>query len=122
MIRTRAYIINMTLCLGVLLFASCGKQYTAEQTVKAFVAENMKEEVTASVIDFADLGTTRHINDSLIAKMRKNGAELYKSGIKYSKAPSGDIYYLRMKYLHEGDTLQNTFYLDSELKEVIAFK
>jgi hypothetical protein len=108
--------------LGVLLFASCGKQYTAEQTVKAFVAENMKEEVTASVIDFADLGTTRHINDSLIAKMRKNGAELYKSGIKYSKAPSGDIYYLRMKYLHEGDTLQNTFYLDSELKEVIAFK
>ena len=122
MIRTRAYIINITWCLGVLLFASCGKQYTAEQTVKAFVAENMKEEVNASVIDFADLGTTRHINDSLIAKMRKNGAELYKSGIKYGEAPSGDIYYLRMKYLHEGDTLQNTFYLDSELKEVVAFK
>lgn len=122
MIRTRAYIINITLCLGVLLFASCGKQYTAEQTVKAFVAENMKEEVNASVIDFADLGTTRHINDSLIAKMRKNGAELYKSGIKYGQAPTGDIYYLRMKYLHEGDTLQNTFYLDSELEEVVAFK
>ena len=122
MIRTRAYIINITLCLGGLLLASCGKQYTAEQTVKAFVAENMKEEVNASVIDFADLGTTRHINDSLIAKMRKNGAELYKSGIKYGEAPSGDIYYLRMKYLQEGDTLQNTFYLDSELKEVVAFK
>ena len=122
MIRTRAYIINITLCFGGLLFASCGKQYTAEQTVKAFVADNMKEEVNASVIDFADLGTTRHINDSLIAKMRKNGAELYKSGIKYGEAPSGEIYYLRMKYLHEGDTLQNTFYLDSELKEVVAFK
>ena len=122
MIRTRAYIINITLFLGGLLFASCGKQYTAEQTVKSFVADNMKEEVNASVIDFADLGTTRHINDSLIAKMRKNGAELYKSGIKYGEAPSGDIYYLRMKYLHEGDTLQNTFYLDSELKEVVAFK
>ena len=122
MIRTRAYIINITLCLGGLLFASCGKQYTAEQTVKAFVVENMKEEVNACVIDFADLGTTRHINDSLIAKMRKNGAELYKSGIKYGQTPAGDIYYLRMKYLHEGDTLQNTFYLDSELKEVVAFK
>ena len=122
MIRTRAYNINITLCLGVLLFASCGKQYTAEQTVKAFVAENMKEGVNTSGMDFADLGTTRHITDSLIAKMRKNGAELFKSGIKYGKTPTGDIYYLRMKYLHEGDTLQNTFYLDSELKEVIAFK
>ena len=122
MIRTRAYIINITLCLGGLLFASCGKQYTAEQTVKAFVAENMKEGVKTNGMDFADLGTTRHINDSLIAKMRKNGAELFKSGIKYSQAPTGDIYYLRMKYLHEGDTLQNTFYLDSELEEVVAFK
>ena len=122
MICTRAYIINITLCLGGLLFASCGKQHTAEQTVKAFVAENMKEGVKTSGMDFADLGTTRHITDSLIAKMRKNGAELFKSGIKYGQAPTGDIYYLRMRYLHEGDTLQNTFYLDSELKEVIAFK
>ena len=122
MIHARAYIINITLCLGVLLVASCGKQHTAEQTVKNFVAENMKEGVETKRIGFGDLGTTRHISDSLVAEMRKKGDELYKSGIKYGNVPAGEVYYLRMKYLHEGDTLQNTFYLDSELKEVIAFK
>ncbi len=122
MIHARAYIINITLCLGVLLVASCGKQHTAEQTVKNFVAENMKEGVETKRIGFGDLGTTRHISDSLVAEMRKKGDELYKSGIKYGNVPAGEVYYLRMKYLHEGDTLQNTFYLDSELKEVVAFK
>ena len=119
---TRAYIINITLCLSMLFVASCGKQHTAEQTVKNFVKENIKEGVETKTLEFADLGTTRHINDSLVAKMRKNGSELFKSGIKYTGMPKGDVYYLRMKYLHKGDTLQNTFYLDSELKEVIAFK
>ena len=122
MIHARAYIINITLCLGVLLVASCGKQHTAEQTVENFVAENMKEGVETKRIGFGDLGTTRHISDSLVAEMRKKGDELYKSGIKYGNVPAGEVYYLRMKYLHEGDTLQNTFYLDSELKEVVAFK
>jgi hypothetical protein len=106
----------------MLFVTSCGKQHTAEQTVKDFVAENMKDGVETKRIDFGDLGTTSHIKDSLIAKMRNNSSELYKSGIVYGDAPSGDVYYLRMRYLHEGDTLQNTFYLDSELKEVIAFK
>lgn len=120
--HARAYIINITLCLGVLLFASCGKQHTAEQTVKDFVAQNMQDGVETSGVDFADLGTTRHITDSLVAKMRKNGAQLYKSGIQYAQAPSGDMYYLRMRYLYKGDTLQNTFYLDSTLTQVVAFK
>ena len=120
--HSRAYIINITLCLGVLLFASCGKQHTAEQTVKKFVEENTKEGVETKTIDFADLGTTRHIKDSLIYKMRQTGAELFKSGIKYGDMPDGEVYYLRMRYIHKGDTLQNTFYLDSELKQVVAFK
>ena len=122
MIHARAYIIIITLCLGVLLFASCGKQYAAEQTVKDFVAQNMQDGIETSGVDFADLGTTRHITDSLVAKMRKNGAQLYKSGIQYAKAPVGDMYYLRMRYLYKGDTLQNTFYLDSTLTQVVAFK
>ena len=122
MMHTRAYIINITLCLGGLLFASCGKQYTAEQTVKDFVAENMQDGVETSGVDFADLGTTRHINDTLVAKMRKNGAPLFKSGILYAQAPAGDLFYLRMRYLYQGDTLQNTFYLDSTLTQVVAFK
>ena len=122
MMHTRAYIINITLCLGGLLFASCGKQYTAEQTVKDFVAQNMQDGVEATGVDFADLGTTPHITDTLVAKMRKNGAPLFKSGIQYAKAPAGQLFYLRMRYLYQGDTLQNTFYLDSTLTQVVAFK
>ena len=95
---------------------------TAEQTVKDFVAENMQDGVETSGVDFADLGTTRHINDTLVAKMRKNGAPLFKSGIQYAQAPAGDLFYLRMRYLYQGDTLQNTFYLDSTLTQVVAFK
>ena len=120
--KSRAYIINITLCLGVLFVASCGKQHTAEQTVKKFVEENTKEGVETKRIGFGDLGTTRHISDSLAEKMRNNGNELFKNDIKYAAMPKGEVYYLRMKYLHEGDTLQSTFYLDSELKEVVDFK
>ena len=106
----------------VLLLASCGKQYKAEQTVKAFVESNMETPDQISDKDFADIGTTRHISDSLIKVMRQRGAQLFKQGINYPAMPKGDLYYLRMKYIHEGDTLQNTFYLDETLQEVVAFK
>ena len=116
--RLRAYIIIGT----VLLLASCGKQYQAEKTVKAFVEANAEAPEKMTKRDFADLGTTRHINDSLMDVMRGRGAELFKKDISYPDKPQGDLYYLRMRYVHEGDTLQNTFYLDQELKEVVAFK
>ena len=116
--NARAVIIGMTL----LLLASCGKQYHAEQTVEDFVDANMEQPEKITKRDFADLGTTRHINDSLISVMRQRGAEHYKKGISYPDVPQGDLYYLRMRYVHEGDTLQNTFYLNEELTEVVAFK
>ncbi len=106
----------------MLLSVSCGRQHDAEQTVKAFVETNMQDGVQISDRDFADLGTTRHISDSLIELMRQRGADLFKQGIAYSEAPDGELYYLRMRYVHDKDTLQNTFYLNQELTEVVAFK
>ena len=106
----------------MLLSVSCGRQHDAEQTVKAFVEENMQDGIQISNRDFADLGTTQLISDSLIQLMRQRGADLYKQGIAYSKAPDGALYYLRMRYVHDKDTLQNTFYLNQELTEVVAFK
>jgi len=106
----------------MLLSVSCGRQHDAEQTVKAFIEANMQDDVEISDRDFADLGTTSLISDSLIEQMRQRGAELYKQGIAYPKAPDGELYYLRMRYVHDGDTLQNTFYLNQELTEVVAFK
>ena len=117
--RSRAYII---IGIASLLFASCGQQYRAEQRVKAFVEENMEVADEISGRDFADIGQTRHISDSLISVMRQRGANLFKKQISYGSIPQGDLYYMRMRYIHQGDTLQNTFYLDPELNEVVAFK
>ena len=119
--KSRAYII---IGIGmVLLFASCGRQHSAEQTVKAFVEANMENSGDdISGRDFADLGTTRLLSDSLIQLMRHRGAPLFKQRISYPEAPEGELYYLRMSYIHKGDTLQNTFYLNQELTEVVAFK
>ena len=118
--KTRAYIIIGVSAL--LLFVSCGQQHKAESLAKDFVAENMEDPSAISGKDFADIGTTRHISDSLITLMRQRGASGYKKDITYGKIPTGDLYYLRMSYISKGDTLQNTFYFDSELSEVVAFK
>ncbi len=114
--------IKLFIFASVLLFASCGQQYKAEQKVKAFVEENMEVVQEITDRDFADIGTTRHISDSLIDIMRHRGALLFRKQISYGTKPSGDLYYLRMSYIHNGDTLQNTFYLDQELQEIVAFK
>ena len=98
-----------------LLLTSCGQQYKAEKTVKAFVEENMEAADKISGRDFADVGTTRHISDSLIQIMRHRGAPLFKQGISYGNVPQGELFFLRMRFVHEGDTLQNTFYLNQEL-------
>ena len=119
--KSRAYII---IGIGMmLLFASCGQQHSAEQTVKAFVEANMENGGNdISSREFADIGTTKFISDSLIQLMRHRGAPLFKQGISYPDVPDGELYYLRMSYVHDGDTLQNTFYLNQELTEVVAFK
>ena len=94
-----------------LLLTSCGQQYKAEKTVDKISGR-----------DFADVGTTRHISDSLIQIMRHRGAPLFKQGISYGNVPQGELFFLRMRFIHKGDTLQNTFYLNQELTEVVAFK
>ena len=118
--KSRAYII-----IGIsvlLLFASCGQQHKAESLVKDFVAENMEDPSAISGKGFTDLGTTRHISDSMITVMRQRGAVGFKKGISYGEKPTGDLFYLRMSYVRGTDTLQNTFYLNQELTEVVAFK
>lgn len=119
--RTRAYI-KIGMAAVVLLFVACGQQHDAEQVVKAFVDDNMEQPEKVTSRDFADLGQTRHISDSLITVMRQRGAEGFKQGIQYGGMPQGDLFYLRMKYVKGGDTLSNTFYIDEKLQEVVAFK
>ena len=90
---SRVYII-----IGIsLLLASCGKQYDAEKTVEAFVDQYAENAGALKGIDFADIGTTRHISDSLIQVMRHRGAPLFKKGITYGQVPEGELYYLNSK-------------------------
>jgi len=119
--NSRAYIIiGVVACL--LLFASCGQQYKAEQTAKAFVEDNMEQPEKITDRDFADIGTTRHISDSLITVMRQRGAEGFKLTTQHGEIPQGDLFFLRLQYVKDGDTLSNTFYLDEELASIVAFK
>ena len=118
---SRVYII-IGMLVTILLFTSCGRQYHAEQKVEEFVEANAEAPGKMVKRDFADMGETRHINDSLVQVMRQRGAEGFKKGIVYGKVPTGNLYYLRMRYIVDNDTLQNTFYLNEELTEVVAFK
>lgn len=117
--NSRAYIIiGVTLLLSV----SCGRQHKAEQTVKTFVDQYAETPEAISDRDFSDIGTTRHISDSLIDVMRHQGAPGFKKDVSYGQRPADELVYLRMKYVLDNDTLQNTFYLNQELTEVVAFK
>ena len=71
----------------MLLFASCGQQHKAENLVSDFVAENMENPSAISHQDFADLGTTRHISDSLTTLMLQRGAPGFNIGITYGNMP-----------------------------------
>lgn len=109
--------------LAVLLFASCGRQHTAESLVKEFVSQHATEPGKMEVIDFGDLDSTKVIKDSLILDMQTREHANFKSGIDYTVKTSGRmLYFLRMKYVCEGDTLQQTFYMDENLQQIVAFK
>ena len=120
MIRSRAYIILGILAL--LLFTACGQQYQAKSLVKEFVKAHAVEEL--EITDFTDLDSTRVISDSLFRVMQQNAASdpLFQ-GVDFSAAKAtSTLLYIRMRY--QKDTLEQskTFYFDSNLSAIIAFK
>jgi len=108
---------------GTLLFSSCSQQYDAEGLVKDFVEENAVNPDGMNILKFSKLNTTKVIKDSLIQDMQQRENPMFKKGIKYATSTSGSmLYFLRMEYVYENDTLQHTFYLDEQLQQVVAFK
>ncbi len=109
--------------IGVLLMSACGKQSTAEGLVKDFVNEYATAPEKMLGWEFSHLDSTKYINDSILLSMQARGHELYKKDIPYPVKTSGRmLYFLRMKYVCEDDTLQNTFYLNEGLEQVVSFK
>ena len=117
-------LITLASLLGVLLFVSCGQQYDAECLVKDFVKQNALNPDKVDILSFSKLNTTKVIKDSLVQDMQQRESPVFKSGINYAMKTSGNmLYFIRMEYVYdEGDTLKQTFYLDEQLEQVVAFK
>lgn len=120
----------MTTCFRIILIVSavmmtlsCGKQSQAEDVVKDFLAESLRDNsYTAS---FTKIDSTRNVADSMITKMRAAAAKnaFYKSGLKFAGSTFHDRYvYTRVTLIKGKDTVVQTYYLDPEIKTVIAFK
>lgn len=107
----------------LLLVTSCGQQHTAEGLVSDFIETNALHPEKMIEREFQRLDSTRFVNDSAISVMQAKENDLFKSDISYEVATAGQmLYYLRVKYVYEGDTIRNTFYLDEQLEHVVSFK
>ena len=106
-----------------LVFTSCGKQHTAENLVGDFIEANAEEPSKLEYRWFGNLGQTSSIGDSVLQFMQQRKKENFKAAISYPTSTSGKLlYYLRMNYALDGDTLQNTFYFDEQMEHIVAFK
>ena len=106
-----------------ILTCACGKQHKAEETIKAFLDNNLR--TTEYSVNFTKIDSTRLVSDSLIHVMRTDAAKnkSFKSGIVYTANPPQRIYMFTKAKIYIGkDTLQHTFYLNPELTKVVSFK
>jgi len=113
--------------MGLLLVASCGKKGEAKSQIKDFTKEYMNApgEYRWS-IDKID--STKYVSEEKIMKMREAGgpAGVYKSGIKYAEGNvPKTLVYVQTTFTHESDSTKNhteTFYFDTEMNRIVAFK
>lgn len=118
------HIRTLTCCFTAgILMCACGKQHKAEETVKAFLDNNLK--TTEYSVNFTKIDSTRLVSDSLIHVMRTNASKntSFRNNIAYDANPPQRIYMFTKAKIYIGkDTLQHTFYLTPELTQVISFK
>lgn len=116
----KLYIIIGVVC--PFLLSSCGKQYSAESTVKDFIKENALAPEKMEVLKFGKLNSTSIIKDSMLQNMQSQKNPLYKESTTFAPRQGATLFFVRMEYVYENDTLQQTFYLDESLEKVVAFK
>lgn len=109
---------------ALMLLASCGRQHKAEATVKDFISINANADYDIQHI--GSLDSTTYVTDSMMNVMHKaaeaNGN--WKKGIKYASYKQNNrrpLYFLRVNYIINKDTLSGTFYMPSELDKVAGF-
>lgn len=109
--------------VAALLLCACGKQYKAEDTVKAFLDINLKS--GNYYVSFTKIDSTKLISDSIVNVMRTIAAKntAFKPNIKYgAEPPQASYIFTKASIIIGNDTMKHTFYLTPELSNVVAFK
>ena len=117
---------HIIICAAIALpFASCGRQHSAEQTVKGFMEANLKSPASLDQLHFEGMDSTRHITDSAVNALRQSAktmAKQYKANISYdTDKASASTVFIRVSYKNNGKQYADTYYLDCELSAVVAF-
>lgn len=119
--RVAKYLVgSLAVCM---VLVGCGKQRKAEAVVSDFIDKNIT--IDGYSVDFSPMDSTNRITADRIADMRKAVASdpLFKKGTALGQAsPNGKYAFTRTRIINGTDTLVRTFYLDSELTRVVAFK
>ncbi len=121
----KQYLYIIIMCVTILLFASCGPQYDAEDLVENFMEQNMREEMKPSAIRFTDIDSTTFVNDSVIISLRHQArrAQRYRPDVKYAPdQPFKKLIVTRVTYRVEDQEYNDTYYLDMDLTRVVAYK
>ena len=120
---TRAYIIIGI--FGLLLLASCGKQYQAKSLVKDYVKTYAVNPDGIDIISFSTLDSTKVIGDSLIQVMRQRAKDdtMFKNDLQFTAEKKGNtLLYIRMRYGNDSLSMSKTFYFDADMTGIVAFK
>ena len=109
----------------MLLFASCGQQHDAEVLVKDFMKQYMKSDLAITGRHFTHIDSTTLLSDSIINRLRLSAknALRYQRNIpyQYGKATK-PLYVVRVKYHIDTTAYSDTYYLNHELTDIVAFK
>ena len=116
-------ILTTGLAALVLLLASCGQKHKATRLVEDFIEQYALQPDEIEHRDYEHFDSTKVISDSLLQSMQAKENPLFRHPIPYPVTKSGRmLYLLRMNYVHKGDTLWHTFYIDEGLEHIVAFK
>ena len=103
----------------------CGLRYNAQALISDFLENNLiNNDIQEKT--FSDIDSTFYINDSIVNTMRSaaQSNRIVKKETEYhNKKDSDKLLFMSVTYTTNNATKQKlTFYMDAELKNVIAFK
>lgn len=113
---------TVVLCASIALLASCGKQHKAEGVVKDFLSKSLvAQDYTVSL---SKIDSTKRVSKDAITLMRTAAGKnkSFKQPIEYGDLGQNGYIFTRATIAQGRDTMVQTFYLNPEITQVVAFK